>query len=154
MIKNVVAEGLVQHRSLNVRKGRTWFWAKLKLRYKLWMGSPQAEVYKVKTDKCRPVIDARRSGLDKCFFLKWRQHDMLRKRLLRVDRWGASAFTHARYMQPRYSESCDYQDLRGPGSIEGSYRQMFLMLGGGLPHPQGLSATVGFPLRIWSSRWC
>ena len=105
-------------------------WLEGPLHYRPRIINAQAGI--LKGDKYRPVVDARRSGLNAAIRPSACSYDMLSDLLQvleRDDRHGAFDFKDAFYMWPRENRFCDYQGLQGPKGSPGVYRMRFMPMG-------------------------
>ena len=105
-------------------------WIEGPLHYRPRIINAQAGI--LKGDKYRPVMDARRSGLNAAIRPSDCSYDMLSdfvQVLERGDRHGAFDFKDAFYMWPRENRFCDYQGLQGPKGSPGVYRMRFMTMG-------------------------
>ena len=97
-----------------------------------WPRIVNAQAGILKGDKYRPVMDARRSGLNAAIRPSDCSYYMLSDLLQvleRGDRHGAFDFKDAFYMWPRENRFCDYQGLQGPKGSPGVYRMRFMTMG-------------------------
>ena len=107
-------------------------WLEGPLHYRPRVVHAQAGIYAPEKDKFRPVVDARRSGLNDAIRPGECSYDMLDD-LLEVlgkdDRHGSFDLVDAFYMWPTENRFCDYQGLQGPRCSPGLYRNRDLGMG-------------------------
>ena len=107
-------------------------WLEGPLHYRPRIVHAQAGIYTPEKDKFRPVVDARRSGLNDAIRPSECAYDMLDDVLGvlgKGDRHGAFDLVDAFYMWPTENRFCDYQGLQGPRCSPGLYRNRFLGMG-------------------------
>ena len=107
-------------------------WLEGPLHYRPRIVHAQAGIYAPEKDKFRPVVDARRSGLNDAIRPGECKYDMLDdvlEVLDKGDRHGAFDLVDAFYMWPTENRFCDYQGLQGPRCSPGLYRNRELGMG-------------------------